>query len=136
MEPTKKVALSLPLFPFVRGEVLPTTSSPPHLIVFSTLLCLMSYFYSLPPLLPSSSLLTQSSHLSIDLPRLLLPCSRNSAAHPPSFQRVLPTVVKLLRAPVSSLNSTILLLYVCPRHSCYQLFSYPLVFAHLQPLLL
>ena len=38
-------------------------------------------------------LLTQSSPLSLGLPRLLLPSSRNSAApHPPSFQRVLPTV--------------------------------------------
>ena len=42
----------LPLFPFVRGEVLPITSSPPHLIVFSILLCLLSSSSSLPPLLP------------------------------------------------------------------------------------
>ena len=45
---------SLPLF--LRGEVLPATSSPPHLIVFSTLLCLLSSSSSLPPLLPSSHL--------------------------------------------------------------------------------
>ena len=51
-------------------------SSPPRLIVFSTLLCLLSSSSSLPPLLPSS----QSSHLSLGLPRLLLPSSRNSAA--------------------------------------------------------
>ena len=44
--------LSLPPFPFVRGEVLPATFSLPHLIVFSTLLCLMS-----------SSGLPTSSHL-------------------------------------------------------------------------
>ena len=56
MEPKKTVALSLPLFPFVRGEVLPTTSSPPHLIVFSILLCLLSSFYSRSPLLPSAHL--------------------------------------------------------------------------------
>ena len=43
-------------FPFVRGEVLPATFSPPHLIVFSTLLCLLSSSSSLPPLLPSSHL--------------------------------------------------------------------------------
>ena len=48
--------LSLPLLPFVRGEVLPATSSPPHLIDFSTLLCLLSSSSSLPPLLPSSHL--------------------------------------------------------------------------------
>ena len=45
--------LSLPLFLFVRGEVLPATSSLPHLTVFSTVLCLLSSS-SLPPLLPSS----------------------------------------------------------------------------------
>ena len=43
-------------FPFVRGEVLPATFSLPHLIVFSTLFCLLSSFSSLPPLLPSSHL--------------------------------------------------------------------------------
>ena len=43
-------------FPFVRGEVLPATFSPPHLIVFSILLCLLSSSSSLPPLLPSSHL--------------------------------------------------------------------------------
>ena len=42
-------------FPFVRGEVLPATFSPPHPIVSSTLLCLLSSS-SLPPLLPSSHL--------------------------------------------------------------------------------
>ena len=47
---------SLPLFPFVRGEVLPATFSSPHLIVFSTLLCLLSSASSVPPLLPSSHL--------------------------------------------------------------------------------
>ncbi len=72
---TQKKLLSLPLFPFVRVEVLPTTSSPPHLIVFSTLLFLQSS--SSPAFL--TSLLTQSSHLSLGLPCLLLPCSHNSA---------------------------------------------------------
>ena len=43
-------------FPFVRHEMLPATSSPPHLVVVSTLLCLLSYFSILPPLLPSSHL--------------------------------------------------------------------------------
>ena len=44
----------LPLFPFVRCEVLPANSSPPHLIVFSTILCLFSSSSSLPPLMHSS----------------------------------------------------------------------------------
>ena len=60
-----------------------TTFFPPRLIVFSTLLCILSSSSSLPPLSSSpaflSSFLTQSSHLSLSLPRLLLPCSRNSA---------------------------------------------------------
>ena len=43
-------------FPFVRGEVLPATFSPPHLIVFSTLLCILSSSSSLPPRLSSSHL--------------------------------------------------------------------------------
>ena len=50
------VILSLPLFPFVKGEVLPATFSPPHLVIFSTLLCHLSSSSSLPPLLPSSHL--------------------------------------------------------------------------------
>ena len=66
-------------------------------------------------------LLTQSSHLSLGLPRLLLPCSRNSAAlfgslsstilsTCPCNLRLTSLSVKLLCTPVSSLNSTILLL--------------------------
>ena len=43
-------------FPFVTGEVLPATISPTHLIVFSTLLCLLYSSSSLPPPLPSSHL--------------------------------------------------------------------------------
>ena len=54
--PVRLFRVPLPLFPFVRGEVLPATFSPPHLLVFSTLLCLMSSSSSLPPLLPSSHL--------------------------------------------------------------------------------
>ena len=50
-------SLSL-FFPLSGGEVLPATSSPPHLIVFSTLLCLLSSSSSLHPLL-------QFSHLSL-----------------------------------------------------------------------
>ena len=61
-----------------------------------------------------TSLLTQSSHLSLGLPRLLLPCSRNYAAlfgiyivrHPPSFLRVQPTVI--CSSPVSLSSSSAL----------------------------
>ena len=73
-------ALSLPLFSFVMGEVLPATSSPPHLIVFSTLLSLVFFFQSASSPAFLTSLFTQSSHISLGLPRLLLPSSRNSAA--------------------------------------------------------
>ena len=61
--------LSLPHFPFVRGEVPPATSSPPHLIVFSWKfhppLSLVFFFQT--PSSPAffTSLLTQSSHLSL-----------------------------------------------------------------------
>ena len=59
-----------------------------------------------------TSLLTQSSHLSIGLPRLLLPCSRMSTAlsgslSPSSFQRVMSTVV--CSSPVSLSSSSALL---------------------------
>ena len=116
------LSLSLPLFPFIRGEVLPATFSPPHLLFFSTLLCLLPSSSSLPPLLSSShlSLITQSSHLSIGLPRLLLPCSRNSAALFDSLSSAILSTcpahcnllltslsVKLLCTPLSPLNSTI-----------------------------
>ena len=50
------IHISLPVFPFVRGEVLPATFSPPHLLVFSTLLCLLPSASSIPPLMPSSHL--------------------------------------------------------------------------------
>ena len=120
-------------------------------LLFHRLIC-----YSAPPSSvfffrsPSShvfftSLLTQSSHLSLGLPRLLLPCSRTSAALfgsllsailytcPAHCNLLLTSLsVKLLCTPVSSLNSTILRLSAHVRYSCY--FSDPVVFAHLQPL--
>ena len=60
------VSLSLPLFPFIRGEVLPATFSLPHLLFFSTLLCLLSSSSSsLPPLLSSSHLSLHSPPISV-----------------------------------------------------------------------
>ena len=102
--------------------MLPTTSSLPHLIVSSTLLCLLSSSYCL--LLPVflltaflTSLLTRSFHLSFGLPCLLLPCSRNSAALFGSLSSAILSTcpahcsllltslsVKLLCSPVSSLT--------------------------------
>ena len=69
-----------------------------------------------------TSLLTQSSHLSLGLPRLLLPCSRNSATLfgslssailftcPAHCNLLLTSLsVKLLCTPISSLNSILCL---------------------------
>ena len=60
-------------FHFVRGEVLPATSSPPHLIVFSTRLCLLACLL-IPVFLPSCQL-----HISL-----------NTALPPPSHFRIFP----------------------------------------------
>ena len=99
-------------FPFVRGEVLPATFSPPHLIVFSTLLCLLSSSSSLPPLLSSSHLSSHSppisaltSLVSYCPAHVTLPLS-SVVCHPPSFLRVQPTVI--CSSPVSMSNSSAL----------------------------
>ena len=104
------VGLSLS-FPFVRGEVLPTTSSPPHLIVFSTLLCLLSSSSSLPPLLHSSHLSKYSPPISalaslVSCPSQVTLLLSSVGCHPPSFLRVLPTVV--CSSPVSLSSSSAL----------------------------
>ena len=73
-----------------------------------------------------TSLLTQSSHISLSLPRLLLPSSRNSSVvcHPPSFLRVLSTVVCSLPVSLSSF-SALLSLPLTPPFSCLPFkFSY------------
>ena len=96
---TEAPSLSLPLFPFIRGEVLPATFSPPHLLFFSTLLCLLSSSSSLPPLLSSSHLSLHSPPISVlaslvsSCPALVtLPLS-SVVGHRPSFLRVQPTVI-------------------------------------------
>ena len=106
-------SLSLPRFPFVRGEVMPATFSLPHLLVFSTLLCLVSSSSSLPPLLSSSHLSLHSppisalSSLVSSCPALVtLPLS-SVIGHPPSFLRVQPIVI--CSSPVSLSNSSALL---------------------------
>ena len=79
--------------------MLPATFSPPHLLFFSTLLCLLSSSSSLPPLLPSSHLSLHSPPISAlaslisSCPALVtLPLS-SVIGHRPSFLRVQPTVV-------------------------------------------
>ena len=97
-----KIYLSIPLFPFIRGEVLPATSSPPHLIVFSPLLCLMSSSSSLlsclPPISALVSLVSCPAHVTLPVSSVV--------CHPPSFLRVLPTVV--CSSPVSLSSSSAL----------------------------
>ena len=86
-------------FPFVGGDVLPATFSPPHLIVFYTLLCLFSSYSSLPPLLPSSHISSHSPPISA-LTYLVSSCPADVrlplssvVCHPPSCLRVQPTVI-------------------------------------------
>ena len=95
-------------FPFVGGDVLPATFSPPHLIVFSTLLCLFSTYSSLPPLLSSTHLSSHSPPISA-LASLVSSCPADVTlplssvvCHPPSFLRVQPTVI--FSSPVSLSN--------------------------------
>ena len=91
--------------------------------LFHPPLCLVLFFQSSSSPGFLTSLLTQSSHLSLGLPRLLLPCSHNSAALFGSLSSAILSTcpahcsllltslsVKLLCTPVSSLNTTILLL--------------------------
>ena len=79
--------------------MLSATSLPPHLIVFSTLPCLLSSSSSLPPLLPSLHLSQHSPPISAlaslvfsSLAHVTMPLS-SVVCHLPSFLRVLPTVV-------------------------------------------
>ena len=73
--------------------------SPPHLLFFSTLLCLLSSSSSLPALLSSSHLSLHSPPISVlaslvsSCPALItLPLS-SVVGHRPSFLRVQPTVI-------------------------------------------
>ena len=104
--------LSLPLFPFIRGEVLPATFSTPHLLFFSTRLCLLSSYSRLPPPLSSSRLSLHSPPISV-LASLVSSCPAHVTLplssvvfHRPSFLRVHPTVI--CSSPVSLSSSTAL----------------------------
>ena len=96
---SSSTSLSLPLFPFIRGEVLPATFSPPHLLFFSTLLCLLSSSSSLPPLLSSSHLSLHSPPISVlaslvsSCPALVTLPLTSVVGHRPSFLRVQPIVI-------------------------------------------
>ena len=130
----------------LKFEVLPATFSPPDLLrLFHPPLSPVVFFFQSPSS-PAffTSLFTQSSHLSLGPPHLLLPCSRNSAAlfgsllsailstWPAHCNLLLTSLsVQLLCTPVSSLNSTILRLSALVTLAIF--FSDPVVFAHLQP---
>ena len=105
-------SLSLPLFPFISGEVLPATFSPPNLLLVSTLLCLLSSSSIFTPLL-------STSHLSLHSPPISVLASRVSSCpahvtlllssvvfHRPSFLRDQPTVI--CSSPVSLSSTTAL----------------------------
>ena len=117
------LSLSLPLFPFIRGEVLPATFSPPNMLFFSTLLCLLSSSSSLPPLL--------SSHLSLHSPPISVLASLVSScpAHvtlplssvvcnPPSFLRVQSTVIGSSAVSLSSSSALPSLPLTPPLFAC------------------
>ena len=70
-------SLSLPLIPFVRGELLPANSSSPHLMVFSSLLCLFS---------SSVFLLSCLPHISLNT---VLPSQPWPPSSPPTLLRLL-----------------------------------------------
>ena len=120
------IYLSLTLIPFVWGDVLPATSSPPHLIVFSTLLCLLSGFFSLPPLLPSSHL-SSHSHTISALASLVSYCPAHVtlplssvASHPPSFQRVIH--LNKNKTNIYRTCGVVLSSPICPRVISYCMF--------------
>ena len=94
-------------FPFVRGEVLPATSPPPHLSLFDPPLSLVFFFQSSsspafltshsPPISALASLVS-SCPLHVTLPLSSVVC------HPPSFLHVQPTVI--CSSPVSRSSSS------------------------------
>ena len=77
--------------------MLPATFSLPHLLVFSTLLCLVSSSSSLPPILPSSHLSSRRPLISA-LASLVSSCPAHVTLPLSSvaFLRVLPTVALLV----------------------------------------
>ena len=91
---------------------MPATFSSPHLLFFSTLLCILSSSSSVPPLLSSSHLSLHSPPISV-LASLVSSCPAHVTLplsslvfHRPSFLRVQPTVI--CSSPVSLSSSTAL----------------------------
>ena len=104
--------------------MLSATSPTPHLIAFSTLLCLLSSSFSLLPLLSSLHLSKHSPPISALAlivsscpPHVTLPLS-SVACHPPSFLRVLPTVVCSSPGSLSSSSALLSIPLTQPFFSC------------------
>ena len=125
--------LSLPLFPLSGVRCCPQLFTASSANIYHPPLYIVFFFQSSSSPAFLASLLTQSSHLSLGLPRLLLPCSRNSAALFGSLSSAILSAcpahcnllltslfVKLLCTPVYSLNSTILRLSALVRLAIFR----------------
>ena len=132
-------SLSVPLFPFqvcgdARKFVTASSASRFHHHLYPVF-----FFQSSPSPAFFTSLLTQSSHLNLVLPHLLLPCSRNSAGLfgslssailstcPADINLLLASIyVELLCTPVSSVNATTIRMYALVTLAIFrtQLFSH------------
>ena len=117
----------LPLFPVVKGEVLPATSSSPHLIVFNPRLSLVLFSQSSSSPVFLTSLLSQSpvsalASLVSSCPPHVTRSLSSSVCHPPSCLRVLPTVVCSSPVSLSSYSALHSLPLTPPFFSCYRTF--------------
>ena len=103
---------------------MPATFSLPHLLVFSTLLCLVSSSSSLPPLLPSSHLSLHSPPISAlaslvsSCPALVTMPLSSVIGHRPSFLRVQPTVICSWPVSLSSSSALLSLPLTPPFFAC------------------
>ena len=100
--------------------VLPATSPPSHLIVFFTLICILSSSASLPPLLTSSHIppISELASLVSSCPAHVTPPLSLVVCHPPSILHVLPTVVCSSPVSLSSSSALMSLPLTPPVFSC------------------
>ena len=116
--------LSLPFFPLSGVRCCLQLFTASSAILLHPPLSPVFFFQSPSSPVFLTSLFTQSSHLSLGLPRLLLPCSRNSAALFGSLSSAIlstcPAHYNLLLTSLSvKLHCTPISSPVCSRYSCY-----------------